>query len=231
MNNILNFFTSIIDGENPIVTWISVGAIALLIALLVIVCISNRGGQGFDTKRIVFAGICIATSFGLSFLKFSPVTYGGSITIASMVPIMLYSYIFGPISGIIGGLIYGLLQFIQSPYLFTGTTFLLDFPLAFASICLVGLFRKLIKNELGGLIAGVGFTYIWRFLAHLLSGFIYFANGGIWANLPADNMFIYSFLYQITYIGPDFIISLVVIIALYFSKTITRLEKIADKKA
>ena len=231
MYNLLNFFTGIVDGENPIITWISVGAIALLIALLVIVCISNKSGNGFDTKRIVFAGICIAASFGLSFLKFSPVTYGGSITIASMVPIMLYSYLFGPISGIIAGLIYGLLQFVQSPYMYTGTTFLLDFPIAFASICLVGLFRKIFKNQTAGLILGVSLTYLWRFSAHLLSGFIYFANGGIWANLPADNMFIYSFLYQITYIGPDFIISLVVILSLYFTNTITRLEKIANKKA
>ena len=128
MYNLLNFFTTVFDDDNEVVKWVSVGAIVLLIALLVIVCVYNRKGLNFNTKNIVFAGICVASSFALSFLKFSPVTYGGSITIASMVPIIIYAYIFGPISGIIAGIIYGLLQFIQSPYIFTGTTFLLDFP-------------------------------------------------------------------------------------------------------
>ena len=231
MYNLLNFFTSVFDGENAIVRWISVGSIVLLLALLVIVCIYNRKGNGFNTKNIVFAGICVATSFGLSFLKYSPVTYGGSITLASMVPIMIYAYLFGPVSGIIAGLIYGLLQFIQSPYMFTGTTFLLDFPLAFVSICLMGVSRKLFKKDLTGICVGVSLTYLFRFLMHLLSGFIYFANGGIWANLPADNMFIYSFLYQITYLGPDFIISLAVMLTLYFTKTLKTLEKISLKQS
>lgn len=231
MNNLLNFFTTIVDDDNPIVGWISLGAIALLIGLLVVVCFTNRKEKGFDTRHIAFAGICIATSFGLSFIKFSPVTYGGSITIASMVPIMLYAYLFGPVNGIIVGLIYGLLQFIQSPYMFTGTTFLLDFPLAFVSICMMGIMKKLFKGTLSSIIAGVGFTYLFRFAMHLFSGFIYFANGGIWTNLPADNMFVYSFLYQITYLGPDFIISLVVLIVLCTTKTIERLEKIVKKSA
>ena len=91
--------------------------------------------------------------------------------------------------------------------------------------------KKVFKGEFSGLIAGVGATYLVRFIFHLLSGFIYFANGGIWADLPANNMFIYSFLYQITYLGPDFIISLAVIIALHFSKVIKQLEKIALKQA
>lgn len=229
MSNLLNFFTNVIDGENPIIFWISVVAVAILIALLVIVCIFNRKDKAFNTRNIVYAGICIAVSFGLSYLKFSPVTYGGSITIASMVPIMIYAYIFGPISGIITGIVYGLLQFIQSPYIYTGTTFLLDFPLAFVSICLMGVAKKVFKGNLSGLIAGVGATYFVRFIFHLFSGFIYFANGGIWADLPANNMFIYSFLYQITYLGPDFIISLAVILALHFTKTIKILEKIAIK--
>ena len=57
-------------------------------------------------------------------------------------------------------------------------------------------------------IFGLLFVYLFRFTFHFLSGIIYFDNGGIWANLPQDNAFIYSFLYQITYLLPDLVINL-----------------------
>lgn len=43
---------------------------------------------------------------------------GGSITLASMLPLMVYSYMFGARKGVFAGLIYGVLQFIQNPQVY-----------------------------------------------------------------------------------------------------------------
>ena len=57
-----------------IVTWVSLGAIAVLVIALVLICIFNRK---YTTTEIAYAGVCLAASFALSFIKVSPVQYGG----------------------------------------------------------------------------------------------------------------------------------------------------------
>ena len=106
---------------------------------------------------------------------------------------------------------------------------MLDYPIAFASIAMMGIARKFIKNELSTITIGVLLTYVCRLTAHVISGLIYFNAGMIDASFPTGNMFVYSFIYQISYIGPDMIISLVVAILLTTTKTISRLEKIIKK--
>ena len=71
----------------------------------------------------------------------------------------------------------------------------------------------------------INYTYI----SHVISGLIYFNAGMIDATFPTSNMFVYSFIYQISYIGPDMIIALVVTILLATTKTLSRLEKIVKK--
>ena len=229
MNNLLNLFTDVAGffKDEPLVAWISVGTIVVLIGILFLICLKNKSG-GFYTKKMAFAGICLASSFALSFVKFKFIP-SGSITVASLVPIMLYAYFFGPISGLLVGLIHGLLQFIESAWIYNATTFLLDYPIAFASIAMMGVARKVFKKELTALTVGVLLTYLFRFLAHLISGFIYFGGGIIETSIPHSSMFIYSFVYQISYVGPDMIIALVVTILLSTTKTIQSLEKIVNK--
>ncbi len=230
MYNLLNLFTDVAGffKDEPLVAWISVATVFVLVGILFLICLKSRT-EGFDTKQMAFAGICIAASFALSFVKFKFVP-SGSITVASLVPIMLYAYFFGPISGLLVGLIHGLLQFIESAWLFNATTFLLDYPIAFASIAMMGVARKLIDKELPALTVGVLLTYLCRFTAHVISGFIYFNGGMIETSLPHSNMFVYSFIYQISYVGPDMIIALIVTALLSTTKTISSLEKIVKGK-
>jgi uncharacterized membrane protein (DUF485 family) len=55
-----------------IVTWISVVAVALLFAVIALICF--KGAKKYDAKHIAFAGLTVGLSFALSFLKFSFVT-------------------------------------------------------------------------------------------------------------------------------------------------------------
>lgn len=67
-----------------------------------------------------------------------------------MLPLMLFSYMFGIRKGIIVGAIYGVLQAIQDPWIIHPAQFFLDYPIAFAMTGLAGIFKELnvIKSPL-----------------------------------------------------------------------------------
>ena len=209
--NFLSLFSVIDNDASTTFTLILTLSLVALLAVLVVISIYKKN---ITTKMLAYAGLTIATSYTLSFIKVSPVTYGGSITLASMLPICIFAYAFGFAPSLLVGLVYGTLQFMQSPYIFTYLTVLLDFLLAFTSICLMAVAKKVFKDKKYTPIIGICLVFLVRFIFHFMSGIIYFENGGIWANLPQDNAFIYSFLYQITYLLPDLLICLAVLFPL-----------------
>ena len=78
------------EQTTQIVKWVSVAAVLALLGVIVAISLARKTRR--DTKRVAFAGVCVAMSFTLALVKFSPIQYGGSITLASFVPIMLYAY-------------------------------------------------------------------------------------------------------------------------------------------
>ena len=226
MFNFLSLLSVYDDDASSTFILITSITVVLLVAMLVALCFASKK---LNTKTIAYASMSIAASYILSFLKVSPVQYGGSITLCSMVPIAIFAYCFGFFPSLLVGLIYGLLQFLQNPYIFNYLTLILDFILAFTSIIAMPIIKKVVKNEKLSPILGITGVYVLRFLFHFMSGIIYFENGGIWANLPADNAFIYSFLYQIVYLLPDLIVALAVIIPLTTTNQFKRLTKFLTK--
>lgn len=178
-----------------------IATIALTVALL------GKKSTANNTKSIAYAGICIATSFALSYIRFFSLPQGGSITFASLVPLMIYSNMFGIRKGVIAGVIYGFLQFIQAPWFYHPIQFLLDYPIAFGAIGLCGLLRE--KNILSKKIAlqfaiGALLAVIIRYLAHVVSGIFVFGSGD-----PENyGAVAWSFLYN-TFAFADLAIALV----------------------
>lgn len=205
------------DQVNSIALYFfAVLAIAVLIALAFI--LGKNDKSGLTTKSISYGAICIAMSFALSYLRIVKMPQGGSITVASLLPLMIYSYIFGTKKGVLAGLIYGVLQAVQDPTVLHPAQFVLDYPAAFACIGLSGVFsscKKLehapqIKFALGAIVAGLG-----RFVMAFLSGI--FAFG---AFAPAGTpVVIYSLTYQSVYLFPDLAICIVLGIILFSSKS------------
>lgn len=220
--------SAVSDRATNIVTWVSLGAIAALIIALVLICIFNKK---YTTTEIAYAGVCLAASFALSFIKISPVQYGGSITLASFVPLLIYAYKFGPVKATIAGIIFGLFNFISDPFILTPYTFILDYILAFASIGLMGFAPKFGKIPTAAKVAiGTVIVYVARFIFHLISGFLYFAEDAIWADIPTPNMFVYSFIYQCVYLPADCVICVGVLITLAKTKTLDKLYDIMTRK-
>ncbi|MBU5484257.1 energy-coupled thiamine transporter ThiT [Clostridium sp. MSJ-11] len=143
--------------------------ILTLLILLSIMGLKKKNETKFSIKMLVYGSLCISLSFVLSYMKLFSWPQGGSITPASMLPIMVFSSMFGAIPSIIVGTAYGLLQFIQDPYIVHWAQVFLDFPLAFGAIGLAGLFRNnLVLSSLAG---GLG-----RMFFHFLSGVIFFGS-------------------------------------------------------
>ncbi len=224
----MSLLTNQMDLES-LITWISVGTIVAIVIILILLSVMSKK---LPTRTLVFAGVTAALSFCLSFIKVTPVTYGGSITLASLLPIMFFAYAYGFFPALLVGVAYGLLQFVQDPYVLTPTTFLLDYVIAFSCICIVPLFKIEKFSKTMQLFLGVTMAYLFRFTSHLFSGIIYFNLGAVWAELPASTAFTYSALYQIVYIIPDYIITLFAFIALAKTGVFETLEKLAvNKKA
>ena len=128
---------------------------AIVIAVIAVLAfLGGSENKQYNTKALTYGAICIALSFALSYIKFFQLPQHGSVTFASLLPLALYSYMFGTKKGVIAGIIYGFLQFIQSPSFYEPMQALLDYPIAFAAIGVAGIARKFAFLK-GGRAAGI----------------------------------------------------------------------------
>ena len=220
------------EQATNVVKWISVGAIVVLLGVLALIGLMKKK---YNAKRLAFAGISVAMSFVLAMIKFKPVQYGGSVTLASFVPILIYAYVYGAADGFLVGLIHGLLNFVESPYILTPATFILDYLLAFVGVGLMGFFGKMQKKPKAALPLTLGCVCVfsWRFLSHLFSGMIFFLQDAVWVSLPSwamRNAFVYSFVYQCVYVPLDAAIATGVLIVLAKTGVLDKLKKLMQPK-
>lgn len=160
----------------------------------------------WTTRMLATAAICIAMSYLLSYLKLFSMPTGGSITVLSMLPLMLFSWMYGVGPGMLAGAAYGLLQLIQRPEIYHIVQVLFDYPLAFAMLGLAGLFRKV--DRPWALPAGVLVACFGRFLCHLFTGMVFFGSYAPAADFWS--IFVYSAVYNGGYMGVEALLSAVV---------------------
>ncbi len=181
--------------------WYTAAVILCLAALGIILFAAARQTR-WDSRRIANASMCIAIAFILSCIKLYRMPQGGSITPASMLPLVAFAVACGPLQGAIVGCAYGLIGLIQDPYVIHPVQMLVDYPLAFGALALGGLvcllpIKKELKLPLAVLIGGIG-----RYAMAVLSGTVFFSEYA-----PADqSAFIYSLIYNISYLGPDVLV-------------------------
>jgi len=134
---------------------------------------------------------------------------GGSITLASMVPIIWLALRRGPKVGLATATLYGGIQFMLLPYAIDPVQVLLDYFLAFGVLGLAGFFPR--YPTLG---AVVGVTL--RFVMSFISGAVY------WAPIYAPNIdpYIYSAVYNGSYMLPELCITVFALAVLQASKTL-----------
>ncbi len=206
-------------------------AVAVVVfTVIVALVLGRKDKKPFDTHCISLAGVCVALSFALSYVKLWDMPTGGSVTLVSFLPIMLFSYIYGTKKGLLVGCLYGILQAVQDPWLIHPAQFLLDYPIAFSMVCFAGLLTDLnllnkfpqVKFAISAVIGGA-----MRFFCHVLSGV--FAFGAYAADAGATNFWTYSLVYN-SYVFIDIALVVVVGIILLSSKGFNRqIEKLNPK--
>lgn len=174
-----------------------------------------------DTRSIVYGAVCIALSFALSYIRLFKLPQGGSITFASLFPLMIYCCMFGTRRGIIACLIYGTLQAVQDPWIIHPMQFLLDYTLAFGMIGVSGIFMEkgVFKNKkVLAFVTGGVLAVVLRYACHVCSGVFAFAD---FADLEKySTAAAYSFAYN-SFTLLDMAITLVVGSLLFASKSFT----------
>ncbi len=207
------------------------GAVALVaIAAIVALLVGRKTDNSEHTKSVAYAGVCIALSFALSYVRFFRMPQGGSVTLVSMLPIMLYSCRFGTRKGLMAGLVYGFLQAVQDPWIIHPAQLLLDYPVAFMMLGLAGWARecKLCgKHEWASLLVGGLTAVLLRYAAHVISGIFAFAAYAEQGYTAVAWGFVYN-----TFVLADGAIALVAGGLLYANKGTRRmlLPPIAAKK-
>lgn len=231
-NNIVGdgYYTDAEHGFNSTALFVgSIALIAFVVALALIVGKNNK--TPFDTRCISFAGVCLALSFTLSYIKFEAAwIQGGSITLLSFLPICIFSYVYGMKKGLLVGLVYGILQAVQDPFIVHPAQFLLDYPVAFSMISMSGLFTDLkILEKLPSLKFALGATLtgVFRYVSHVISGV--FAFGAYAASEGASSFLLYSLVYN-SYVFIDIALVIIAGVGLFSSKAFVKeLIKTTDK--
>lgn len=167
------------------------------------------------------AGIMVALSAVLSLFKLLEMPYGGSVTFASMLPILLYSYRHGMRWGISAALASSLVQLLLGLKNFSYFTTwqsivvlaLLDYVVAFAVFGIAPLFKKKLPYS-AAIFASALVPSAIRYVCHVISG------ATIWAGLsiPTEAALVYSLGYNATYMIPETIV--LTIAAMYLASAV-----------
>jgi len=160
------------------------------------------------TRMLTEAGVAIAIAQVLSFITLFHMPQGGSIKAAALVPLMIYAYHWGGTRGIFVGVVYGILHFILGfkssvHYL----SIILDYLVAYGVIGVCGYFKDSISGLIAGSIVGIAL----RWAVSVTSGAVVFASYAP----QGQNPWIYSMVYNASYMVPDGILNIVVLLFIY----------------
>ena len=161
-------------------------------------------------RALVESAMMIALATVLSIFKMIDLPYGGSVTFASMLPMIILAYRHGTLWGLGSGLTYAAIQQLLGLNTLSYVTgwqsvvavILLDYVAAFTIVGFGGIFRKSSKSQRGALIWGASLASALRYVCHVISG------ATVWAGLsiPSSAALIYSVGYNATYMIPETII-------------------------
>lgn len=180
---------------------------------------SKKGGGRITTRQLMFSAMAMALATVTSMIKLFDAPMGGSVTLCSMLFIVLIGYWYGPKVGILTGVAYGILQLVIDPYILSLPQMLVDYPLAFGALGISGFF----SNSRGGLQKGYLLGIFGRFVFAFLSGYIFFYYYAWEGWNPAA----YSAVYNLSYIGIEGAITLVLISLPPMQSALQSIKKLA----
>ena len=153
-------------------------------------------------KEMTLMAVLVAISVGLDSLKLLPMANGGSIN-GAMIGLVIIALSFSPVKTFIAtSIIFGLLTSLIDGYI---AFYLFDYFFALSGFFILSFFRKIILQSdkviaIPTLYVSFFLAFFIRFISHVLSGILYF-----------DVDFVGSFTYNITYLAPSFLLTLLIL--------------------
>lgn len=164
---------------------------------------------GTRTRVLVESGLTIGLAYVLGRFVLFKLPFGGSVSL-DMLPMLVLALRRGLVPGVVTGAIYGLLNYTLDPVqIVYPLQFLLDYAVAYGLVGLAGIGAAAWKRSAAAgrttfallaiaLPAGL-LGVVARFLAHYVSGVVYF---GMYAP-PGQPVWLYSLLYNGSYMVPS----------------------------
>jgi len=201
-----DFFVTAEGGLTP--AGYAVCIIAGIVLFLLGAALAEKGNRRskMSTKQLVICAAALALAFVTSYLKLFKMPWGGSVTLCSMLFIVLVANWYGVRTGILVGLAYGILQFIQEPYVLSFFQVCCDYILAFAALGVAGFFSKSKNGLLKGYIAAV----FARGVFHSLGGYLYWMDY-MPDNFPKSLTAVYPIAYNYSFLLAEAVITIIVI--------------------
>lgn len=183
----------------------------------------KKASARMTTQQMVYCAMSLALAFITSYIKVFELPWGGSVTLCSMMFIVLIAYWYGARTGIMVGLVYGILQFIQEPYVLSFFQVCCDYILAFAALGVAGFFAKS-KN---GLIKGYVVAVLARGVFHALGGYLYWMDY-MPDNFPQSLKSIYPIAYNYSYLLAEGLLTVVILSIPAVRKGLARIQPASD---
>jgi thiamine transporter len=164
-----------------------------------------------STRIIAEIGVAVAIAAVLNFLPLWKMPQGGSISL-EMLPIFVIAFRWGGKSGLMAGLVYGLIQLIVNPYIIHPVQLIMDYPLPYMMLGVAGFFtiRKRQSQEIDyfKFFTVTMIAVFLRFVVHVLSGVIFFSSYAP----EGQNVWLYSIIYNGSFMLPSFILCYIILI-------------------
>ena len=174
-------------------------------------------------RPLVEGAVMVAMATVLCFIRVIKMPWGGSVTLMSMLPIIIYSIRHGVKKGFMVSFLFSLIQLGQgimdglfswglTPVMLIACIFI-DYIGAYTIIGIGGIFRE---KGMGGWIAGTVLAGILRFLFHFVSGVVIWKSfGELWSGFSTDNTYLYSLLYNGAYMLPEIVFTVIGAVVLF----------------
>lgn len=192
------------DGGLTIVGYI-ICALAVVLLLMLAAVFRKSEKQTLSSTQLVYCGTAVALAFLTSYIKVFSLPFGGSITLFSMLFICLIGYWYGVRIGLLTGLAYGILQFLQDPYVLSLFQVCCDYILAFAGLGLAGVFSKSKNGLMKGYLLGI----FARGAFHSLGGYLFWMDY-MPESFPQSLSAVYPLVYNYSFIIAEGVITLIV---------------------
>jgi thiamine transporter len=194
---------------------LALAALIIVFALIVFVLVIRR----IKLTPLLMAqiGISVAICAVLNAIPLFQMPQGGSVTLASTLPIIIMAFAYGPEVGMLTGFLFGVVNLFLGPFIIHPLQTLLDYPLPFMFVGMAGFF----KNRYVGTVI----SQLLRLLMHVLSGVIFFASYAPEGQQEGLGLWLYSIGYNGSFVAVELIILLVILAVVPWNRFISTINR------